>query len=194
MKTTFSISEAVIFGWRKMKEHLWFLVGLLLFTSILTMGTGVIPGLSFLISIFASISMLTVLLMIHAGKKPDVKNLFDKYNIVLQYLVASVLYCLIVVIGLILFIIPGVYFALKYQFYRFLVVEKGLGPVEALKESGRITKGNIWKLLWFFWAMVGLNILGAIALLIGLFVTIPITLFAYVFVYHKLLAGAHHSA
>jgi len=188
MKSSFSIKEAVGFGWEKTKEHLWFLVGLFLFVAILAAGTDKIPGISFLIAIFASISIITAVLKISAGEKVAFKNLFEKYNVVLQYLVASILYCIMVVLGLILFIFPGIYLALKFQFFRFLVVEKGMGPIEALRDSGRMAKGNIWNLFKLISVLAAINLLGALIFGIGLLVTIPMTILALVYVYKKLLA------
>lgn len=182
----FTIWEAIDYGWKSTEKNLWFLVGLILFTFLLSMGTGWFPGLSFLISIFGGISILTAMLSLYAGKKIEVENLFSKYNLVLKYLVASVLYLIWVLVGLILFIIPGIYLMLKYQFFKFLIVDKGMEPVEALRESGRITEGHIWQLFGLFCISVAINILGVLAFGVGLFVTVPTTLLAYTFVYKKL--------
>ena len=176
------------------KKNFWFVAGLLLFIMILSIGSGVIPPFSFLVGIFSSISLLTAALELSAGKKVLIKDLFKKYNVVLKYLVASVMYGVMVLVGLILLIVPGIYWALKYQFYKLLIIDKEMEPLEALRESARITRGHLWQLFGFFWLLIGINILGVLALGVGLFVSVPTTLFAVVFVYKKLLAGAHHSA
>jgi hypothetical protein len=38
-------------------------------------------------------------------------------------------------------VVPGIYFALKYKFYDYLIVDKGMGPVETIKRSGVLTEG-----------------------------------------------------
>ncbi len=187
MKTTFSTKEALVFGWEKTKGNIWFLVGLLLFISILSSGAKEFPGLLFLVGIFAGVSILTVLFKIYDSGEASIHDIFSKYRIVLQYLVASVLYTAMVLAGLVLLVIPGVYWAVKYQFYKLFIVDKEMGPIEALRESGKITKGNMWNLIFLLLVLMGLNLFGAIIFGIGLFITIPVTLLAYIFVYKKLL-------
>jgi uncharacterized membrane protein len=88
--------------------------------------------------------------------------------------------------GLILLIVPGIYLGLKYQFFSYLIVDKELGVLDSLKESSQITQGVKWQLFGFSLALIGINILGALAFGIGLLVTIPLTVVAHVFVYRKL--------
>ncbi|MFA5841366.1 MAG: hypothetical protein WC835_00150 [Candidatus Paceibacterota bacterium] len=189
----FTIWEAIDFGWKSAEKNLWFLVGLFLLVFMLSSGTGWFPGSSFVISILGGISILTAVLDIYAGKKAAVENLFSKYNLILQYLVTSVLYLAMVFVGLVLFIIPGIYVMLRFQFYKFLIVDKEMEPIEALRGSAQMTRGHVWQLFGLLCISVALNILGLLALGVGLLVTVPVTLLAYTFVYKKLLAEEHHS-
>jgi hypothetical protein len=68
---------------------------------------------------------------------------------------------LVVIFGLAFFIIPGVYFGIKYMFAPFVLIDKNTGVMDAFSISSKITKGNMLKLL-------GLNILGVFISLIGL--------------------------
>jgi uncharacterized membrane protein len=72
------------------------------------------------------------------------------------------------------------------MFVPYIVIDRGLGPIEAMKESWRVTKGHKWQLFLLFLALIGLNILGAIALIVGLLVTIPITMLAAAHAYRTL--------
>ena len=93
---------------------------------------------------------------------------------------------LVVLGGLILLIIPGIIWAVRFSFSFYIVVDTKVGPVIAMKESYAITKGKFWKLL-LFWIVVGLvNLLGLICLGVGLFVSVPVTTLASVYVYRWL--------
>ena len=92
-----------------------------------------------------------------------------------------------VAVGLILLIIPGIYLAIKYQFFSFLIVDKNMGIMESFKKSEEMTQGVKMNLLLFSLALAGINILGALVFLVGLIVTIPTTVMATVYVYRKLL-------
>jgi uncharacterized membrane protein len=132
------------------------------------------------------IGLVSIALKFIDKKKPQYKDLFY-YKPIINYFLASLLTGLIVIGGLILLIIPGIYFAFRLKFAAYLVIDKNLGPVEAIKKSWKMTKGNVWN-LFFFGILLGLiNILGFICLLVGLFITVPLSMLATAFVYRKLL-------
>lgn len=87
---------------------------------------------------------------------------------------------------MLIMLIPIIIFGIRLQFYSYFIIDKGSGPIEALKKSWIATKGSYWNLVLLSLATGGLNILGALALLIGLFWTIPTTLLATAYVYKKL--------
>lgn len=60
------------------------------------------------------------------------------------------------------------------------------GPMTALRKSAHLTEGVKPKLLVFYLALLGLNILGTIPIGLGLFVTMPISLIAAAHVYRQL--------
>ncbi len=65
-----------------------------------------------------------------------------------------------------------VYLFLKYQFYGYVIVDRGSGPLEALKESGRLTEGML-KNLFIFWLEMGLGIAIALAT-VSIFIELPV--------------------
>jgi len=87
-----------------------------------------------------------------------------------------------------LLIVPGIIWGIKFWFFDYFVIDKGLGSIEALKKSSAITEGHKWNLFIFFLVITGINLLGAIFLLVGLFATMPITMIVAAFVYRRLLA------
>ena len=120
------------------------------------------------------------------GKKLNFAELFDAQSIFWNYLWTTVVYSLIVLGGLLLLVVPGVIWAIKYQFAITLVVDKKMGLNEALKTSGRITKGHKG---WLFGLtiLIGLMQLATIfTLFIGLIVTVPLAYIIYIVVYRYL--------
>lgn len=104
----------------------------------------------------------------------------------IYYVLAIILLGLSVVGGHILLIIPGIIFAVRLAFVKFIIIENEIKPMEALRESKRITKGYRWKLFWFFLVLLLINLLGLICLIVGIFYTAPLTALAVVIVYKKL--------
>ncbi len=58
-----------------------------------------------------------------------------------RFVLVIILYSLIVYVGTIFFIIPGIYFAYKYMFAAILVIDKDMGVVEAMNASSQMAKG-----------------------------------------------------
>lgn len=95
-------------------------------------------------------------------------------------------------VGLSLLILLGsflaVYISLGLLFYQYLVVDKELGPVQSLKTSWNITKGNRLQLITLLVVLLLLNFIGALLVGIGLLVTIPFTILAFARVYQMLIS------
>ena len=199
----FSKKEAISFGWQITKSNFWFFVGLLILAGIIRVGPNLIkellkeksPGLSFLIDLIGLVlSLIIVLGLIKISLnfcdnlKSEIFDLFSQYRLVFRYLFAFILYVLICSLGLIFFIIPGIYFGIRFIFFDYFIVDKESKIIESLRKSWQITKGSVWNLFLFYLLLVGINLLGAICLFIGLFATIPTTMIARAFVYRKLLS------
>ena len=81
-------------------------------------------------------------------------------------------------IGIPLLFVLGVIFSLMFMFSGFLVIDRELGPIEAMKESYRITRGHKWKLFGLLLLLSLINLLGLLAFIVGLFVSVPVSLLA----------------
>ena len=204
----FSTSEALHFGWNTTKSNLGFFIGFLIVAPILPMIPvlfmaflvilRILPENILISTIFGLICVVLAILVPMGIVKTALRfcdqengrlsDLFSQYRLFFKHALAYVLYFLILFGGMILLIIPGIIWSIKFWFFDYFVIDKGLGPIEALKQSSAITRGAKWQLLGFFIVMWLINALGALLLLVGLFVTIPTTMLATAFVYRKLLA------
>lgn len=77
------------------------------------------------------------------------------------------------------------YMALRYSFVRFAVIDNTT-VMASLRESAHLVRGHVLRLLGFFIVLLLLNLLGALLLLVGLLVTVPVTAIAYAHVYQHL--------
>lgn len=205
MKTnSFSVSEALSFGWEKVKANFLFLILLMIVSfvgpNLLYMIKGML-GLdsafynlafslaSWILSIIISMGVLKIYLKVVDGQPFKLEDILSTAHLWLKYLIGSLLYGIIIMIGLLLLVVPGIIFAIKYQYLIYLVVDEELGPLEALGKSGRITSGNKFNLFVWGLVMVLVNVVGALAFFVGLFVTIPLTSVASAYIYRKLSKG-----
>lgn len=133
-----------------------------------------------------SLGVIGIALKIYDRKKVQYGNLFDYIHLIIPYIVASFIYGVIVLVGMILLVVPGIIWGIKYRYFVYYMVDKNKGPIDALKASAKITKGQKWNLFLLGLMLLGLNLLGACALLVGLFLTIPATMMAEAYVFRKL--------
>ena len=197
----FPFGEAVKFGWQKTKENFWLLVAVTLiwivingmfnyfaknFEKTMPLAYLIIQVCSNLVSMMITLGVTKIGLKVYSGEKFDISEMFGSYRWLLKYFLASLLYLLAVLVGLILLIVPGIILMVRMSFYVYLIVDKQMGPVEAIKESMRLTKGNVFNLFLFWFVLCGVILLGLLALIIGVIVAIPVTIVASVFVYRYL--------
>ena len=202
--TTFSIKEAYTFGWETFKKNPWFFVGatfaLLAASMIINSLTGGRYGvegiigtlISLAFGVLVSIAYARLALISYADPmKVRWQDLWAPEHI-LNMLGTTILQGIIVGVGFILLIIPGVIAALLLSFVQLMVVDKSLSPILAIKKSYHLAKGHLLQLFLFGLCAILLNAVGLVALVIGLTVSIPVTLLSFVYVYHKLssLEGA----
>jgi uncharacterized membrane protein len=134
------------------------------------------------------IGLIKITLKFCDNEKAKIFDLFSSYSLIFKYLIGLIIYSLIVGVGLILLIAPGIIWGIQFQFFSYFIIDKGLGPIEALKKSSEITKGVKWDLFLFDLLLGLINVLGVLAFLIGLLVTFSIAMIAKAFVYRKLLS------
>ena len=205
-KKGFSIKEAIRFGWDRMRENLAFFIVLLIviflvnifFETFADLFQERLPVFSLLFSLGGIlVSFLVNFVLIRAGL-----NICDaiplKVHELLQFTLPQflkftlgyILYMLLVFAGFLLLIVPGLIWMIKYQYVLYLIVDKDSPIGEAFSESGRITSGVRWKLLWFVIVIMLVNVAGLLFFVIGLFATIPTTMIAMAYVYRKLSSSS----
>lgn len=151
-----------------------------------------IVSLAFMIpQIVLSMGVLKyTLAVISSDDAPEFSLIFTQYSYFWKFLLASIVYNVIVGLGMLLLVIPGVYLGLRLQFFSYLIVDQDMGPIDAIKESFAMTSGRTLDLFLLALVALAINLIGALALIIGLVVTIPITMVIYAKVYKGLLEVA----
>jgi len=108
---------------------------------------------------------------------PDFFRSFDRF---IPLFILNLLIGVVVFLGLLLLIVPGIYFAISYLFAHFFVWFYHEEPTEAIRLSRKMVSGNFGQILLLCLVLAGINFLGAIAFGVGLLLTIP---FSYCVLY-----------
>ncbi|HZS01083.1 MAG TPA: DUF975 family protein [Chloroflexota bacterium] len=196
---SFSMGEALSFGWEVTKAHFLFLVGVVVLAGLIgglpqafaeqtrSAALSCVLGIaSFVLNTIVGMGLTNIALKLADRQAPELADLFAPAPLFLNYLLAEILYSLMVGIGLVFFIVPGIILGVIFAFYGYVIVDRGAGPIEALGRSAELTKGVRMDLFLFGLLIIGINILGALALGIGLLVSVPVSMVAGAHVYRRL--------
>jgi uncharacterized membrane protein len=102
------------------------------------------------------------------------------------YLLTSFLLGLLLSIGFALLIVPGVLLGLAFGFAPFFTADGQNDPVEAFRASSRLTRGARGQLFTLVLLLVGVNLLGLLALGVGVMVTMPMSVVSAVYAFRHL--------
>ncbi len=142
------------------------------------------------VEVFLGLGITRIGLNIIDGKPFTIGTLFSQGSKLIRAYFAQLLFGIMVGLGLLLLIVPGVYLALRFGQYQHAIVDKNLGIFDAFSYSARITQGQKWTLLGFFLLLVLIIIAGALALLVGLIFAIPLTTIAWLVAYRWMQHGS----
>lgn len=81
------------------------------------------------------------------GDQLKVRHMFDVFENYLNAILANLLVVVIFGFGFVLLIVPGIIFACRLAFVSYLVVDRRMQAIEAVKESWRMTRGHVWRIL-----------------------------------------------
>jgi uncharacterized membrane protein len=118
------------------------------------------------------------------------KTQFAKYFGGFRHFVPLLLFTAVstafILIGIVFFVIPGIYATVAYLFSPFLIVDMNVDFWPAMEISRRKVNKHWFGMFAFCVVLVFINLLGCIPLGMGLFVTIPWTIYAAAIAYEDI--------
>ena len=112
-------------------------------------------------------------------------SIFSWYGLAPKLLLTYLLMGLMILLGTLLLVFPGIYLAVSYQLALPLVADKNLGPWQAL-ETSRKAVTHKWPTFFVMWVIAALAILGSMILLaIPLIWVLPTALIGLGIVYRN---------
>lgn len=150
-----------------------------------------IPFVGSLIFVFASLGLVNMYLGLLDGKKPSldafVMSASKWFNVFMVYII----YALMLFVGFILFIIPGVFLLIRFMFVIYYVIDSDMTITDVFKASWNDTKGNFWHLLLASLSLTLFAMAGLLLLIVGVLYTVPIAGVAMAIIY-RTVAGKQH--
>ena len=202
----FTISEAVGYGWNVLKNQTGIVIGITVFTLFAQFAANAFaeggskvpeeyrPVILFLALLSMAFGILNFIVqmgyikaMINSvdGKKIVFSDLFSQVGKFFRLLGAAILIGLIVLGGLLLLVVPGIIWAIRYCFTMQLIIDKDMKISDAMRSSAEATKGSKMDLFVAGIAFFGITIAGLILCGIGLIAAMPITGAGYALIYRR---------
>lgn len=205
-KPVLSLNKAIHKGWEATSHYLGFYITLVLLIVLFNLLPSVIDsffsdtnwfaptvrGIFIILIALVTLGIVRTTLKSVDRQEPTVVELFH-LHLFFRYVVTALIYLFMVVGGLLFFIIPGIYWGLKYQFATYLVIDEKMTIAKSFHESSKMVKGHEWDLFAYWLLMFMLNLVGLLFFGIGLVITMPVTFVGYSYLY-KQLRDAHHHA
>jgi uncharacterized membrane protein len=121
------------------------------------------------------------------GQKADLGDLFLGFQFFVPTLVAHLLISIFSFLAFLCFIIPGLVVAAMYTFTFLFIIDKRMDYGQAMRASREVVKQDYVGYTIFVIALVALNLVGFLCLVVGLLVTIPISMAAIAIAYQEVV-------
>ncbi|MEZ4775371.1 MAG: hypothetical protein R3D00_19460 [Bacteroidia bacterium] len=174
----FRMGDYINRGWQLFTADPWPLIGfyfLLMFGSIIVSLIPFVGSIGMMIiSPVLSAGMYIYIDKIAKGEDRSFNDFFSAFNLLGQLFLGNFIGGMLTMLGVLFFIIPGIYLGVAYALVLPLITFAGLEFWPALETSRKVITKNWWAFFGFF-IVVGFIVVSGILLLgVGIFATIPL--------------------
>ena len=121
------------------------------------------------------------------GRRAEFGDLFKGFNFFIPTLVASLLIGVFTFLGTLCFLIPGLVVAASLKFTYLFIVDKRMDFWPAMQASHAVVKLDYFGFTMFLILAFLVNVLGFLCLIVGLLVTVPVTIAAITVAYREIV-------
>lgn len=180
-------------SWERFKANLWPTVAVFIVYSLLSSAGnfwgedgGLGELIMFIISGPITAGAYMYALYVVRGAQPDYGVLFSGFQRFGRAFGVFALYWLMVVVGLVLLVVPGIYVAIALMPAMYLVLDDDLGVIESLQKAWAMTEGYRGSIFIVLLAILGLNLLGLTVFFVGVVFTGALSLLVGAQLYDEL--------
>ena len=195
----FRVGDAVSYGWNATVKNigpmLVITIVILLVQAVLRfVGAGFHNNLLaaawnimlFVVGLVLAMGLIRAALRVTDGGRPDVNQLTQTDDF-LPYLLVAIITGVLIGIGLLLCIVPGIIVAVFVGFAGYVVIDQHeTDPIAAVKRSFEIVKPKFGPIIGLLFLLALINIVGALLCGVGLLFTYPMTAVTLAYTYRTL--------
>ena len=175
----FSISNVIEKSWDRFKGNPFFWIGLACLNIVITPPAGLPPIISLpitLLGLYVSAAITLMSIKYMRGESVGLTDLTSiDFKVFFNYMLFTITAVFGVIIGLFLFILPGLYVAVRLMFAPFLIVDQKMGFDQAIEKSWQITAHNVGKITIYILTILLMLVVGFFFFLFGFIVAVAVT-------------------
>ncbi|MDX2503207.1 MAG: hypothetical protein QNL62_01835 [Gammaproteobacteria bacterium] len=136
---------------------------------------GLLPSLVTIPILYPILAGIT-LLGIHRSVDADISasSVFSHYGKIIPFTILGILMSIMIILGYVLLIIPGIYLSIAYLMAIALMVDKDMGVWEAMEASRKAVTKHWFKIFFLYFLLGLLLMVATIPFLIGLIWVLPL--------------------
>ena len=162
-------------GWEIFQENIGMFIGYTLITIAISVAAAFIPFGSLLVSGPLTAGFYIVANKISKGEPYEFGTFFKGFDFFVPLLLWTLIGGIFIALGLVALIVPGIYLAVAYTFVPLFIVFGKIEFWDGMEFSRKLVTKKWWNIFGFVLLLMLINMVGALAFLVGLLFTIPIT-------------------
>jgi hypothetical protein len=187
-------------GWELLKENFWLAVGATALVLVIDVGIESIPFVGWIVGTVLGLVLFGGLdwffLKLVRGQPTGIGDAFAGFSMAfVPLLLGGIVMQVLIGIGLLLCILPGIYLAVSWYFFTaLLILDKKLDFWPAMELSRRVVTMHWWKFFGLFLLCFLLFVAGVLACGVGVFIALPWVWAACVYAYEDIFGSAQVKA
>ncbi len=175
-------------GWDLVKNHFWLTVGATFLIHLIAGAVGTIPLVGLALTYIFIGGLDWMFLKLIRGQKAEVGDAFAGFNLAFGPLALfSIVAQLLVILGVFLCILPGIYIGICWMFFTpLIIVDKHLDFWQAMELARKVVTRHWWQVFGFALVCLLVLICGTLLCFIGVFIALPIVKAATVYAYEDI--------
>ena len=187
---TIDIGRCIGRGWDLVIKNFWLTVGVNFVICLTLAASGLIPFGSLILAGVLAGGLNWFFLKLMRGQKAGFEDAFAGFSLAfLQLMLGQIVMSLLGFVAFLLCILPGIYLVVAWKFALPLIIDKRMDFWDAMELSRKVVTKRWWALFGLLVVNFLINLLGVIACLIGVFVTMPITVAAVMYAYEDIFGN-----
>jgi hypothetical protein len=181
-------------AFERLQNEFWPIVGVSAVVLLLLTAAGA-TGVGIVLSGPLTGGLFLYYLKLIRGQKADMEDALSGFTLAfLQLFLGMLVSGLLTVVGIAFCLIPGIYLAVAWKLALPLIIDKRMEFWPAMELSRKVVTRQWWAFFGLVILAGMLNLAGVLLCLVGLFVTVPVSMMALMYAYEDIFSSARPAA